>query len=435
MQYPHSDLRAQLQATGIFELHIPFPHVSVRRRVALAGGALLAVAFLSLYLGLILFLSWIVHDYVSGPGPLRWIFSNSPTPVASWAFWLCGCLLILSLLKALVARPGRAAVPHRLNPDSQPLLFAFVHELAARSHMPEPAKIAVDWNVNCCCVFAGGASAIFRPELQLVIGLPVVAGLPLDQFAGVLAHELHHAAQITASKSSRFLSSIHAWFSRVALEQDAFDERILAWLETANGMKRFLLHCIQGLVVPGRAVVRLIMLAETAVSSVFLRGMEREADGCQTWVAGTEGFLSTLREINFLSIAVQRAIVELSRMWREGYLTDNYPRLVVSLRGAYSNVFVQHLQAGMEERRTGMFSIHPCDRDRMAFARTQATAGSLITGVPATTLFADFDELCRQVTLEYYDQDLRVTPEACELVPFQHSAKHQESGSAARSEG
>jgi hypothetical protein len=298
------------------------------------------------------------------------------------------------------------------------LLFAFVHELAAHSHMPEPTTIAVDWNVNCCCVFAGGASAIFRPELQLVIGLPVVAGLRLDQFAGVLAHELHHAAQITASKSSRFLWSIHAWFSRVALEQDAFDERILAWLETANGRKRFLLHCIQGLVVPGRTVVRLIMLAETAVSSVFLREMEREADGCQTRVAGTEGFLSTLREINFLSVAVQRAIVELSRMWRQGYLIDNYPRLVVSLRGAYSNVFVQHLEAGMEEGRTGMFSIHPCDRDRMALARTQATAGSLITGVPATTLFADFDGLCRQVTIEYYDQDLRLTQEACELVSF-----------------
>jgi hypothetical protein len=45
MQYPHSDLHAQLQATGVFELHIPLSHVSLRRRLALAIGALLAVAF------------------------------------------------------------------------------------------------------------------------------------------------------------------------------------------------------------------------------------------------------------------------------------------------------------------------------------------------------------------------------------------------------
>ena len=60
-----------------------------------------------------------------------------------------------------------------------------------------------------------------------------------------------------------------------------------------------------------------------------------------------------------------------------------------------------------------MFRIHPCDRERMAFARTQSAPGSLITGVPATALFADFDALCRQATLEYYDQELRLPGKLC----------------------
>jgi len=45
-----------LQATGVFELHIPLSNLSLRSRLALSIGALLAVAFLSVYLGLILFL-------------------------------------------------------------------------------------------------------------------------------------------------------------------------------------------------------------------------------------------------------------------------------------------------------------------------------------------------------------------------------------------
>jgi len=32
--------------------------------------------------------------------------------------------LILSLVKPLVARPGRVAEPHRLDPEQQPLLFS-----------------------------------------------------------------------------------------------------------------------------------------------------------------------------------------------------------------------------------------------------------------------------------------------------------------------
>lgn len=161
-------------------------------------------------------------------------------------------------------------------------------------------------------------------------------------------------------------------------------------------------------------------LAEGAVSSVFLRRMEREADRCQVRVAGTDAFVSTILEINLLSVAAQRAVVDLSRMWREGRLVDNYPGLITSLRSRYSSGFVQRLLAGLEQGKTGMFSEHPCDKDRMALARAENARGVLTPGLPARELFADYESLCHDVTLEFYDQQLHLEREGCDLVPLQN---------------
>ena len=93
------------------------------------------------------------------------------------------------------------------------------------------------------------------------------------------------------------------------------------------------------------------MWAESAATSVFLRRMELEADCYQVRVAGTEAFVSTVLELNLLALAAQRAVIELSRMWRDGELVDNYPGLIAGLRGGYSNGFIQRILAGLERGR------------------------------------------------------------------------------------
>ncbi len=245
-----------------------------------------------------------------------------------------------------------------------------------------------------------------------------MAGLRLDELGGVLAHELGHAAQTTAMRSSRFIWSVHAWFSRVAFEPDAFDEQLLKWLETAGPATSLALRLVQVLSKLGRGVLRLLMVAEGAASSVILRRMELEADRYQARVAGTGAFISTVLEVNLLAYAAQRAVVELSGMKREGRLVDNYPGLIAALRGRYSKEFVQRLLAGLDEGETGRFSAHPCDKDRIALARAEKSRGVLTAGLPAAALFADYDALCRGVTLEFYDQDLRLNRETSELVPL-----------------
>jgi hypothetical protein len=328
---------------------------------------------------------------------------------------LAGSALILSLVKPLLAPPAHRPQPHSLDCEQQPLLAAFVKELASVIGSPAPSGIAVDCSVNCHCLFSGGPGRILRSDFILVIGLPLVAGLRLNQFAGVLAHELSHVAQVRTLRSSYFIWSVHGWFSRVAFERDRVDEHLFACTAAGQRAVKMFSRLAQLLVLPGRAVLRVLMLLQSLVNSIFLRRLELEADRCQVRVAGTEAFITGVRELNLLEVAVQRALIELSRMKGEGRLVNNYPGLISTIRRRYSEEFVQRLLAGVEERKAGIFALHPCDRDRIAMARAEKKPALIRANWPAAALFSGFAALCRQATLDFYKQELGIDVDVREL--------------------
>lgn len=392
------DVSAQLADTGIRGARLPGISTSVKSRAAFAFGALLATLFALSYAGLIALAGWGAYAAAAGTSPARACLT------------LCGAtLLILPLLKPLIARPEPGREPHALDPGEQPLLFAFVRELAMAAGIPEPSGIAVDCNVNCCCILSGGFTGLFDSQYALVIGLPLVAALRLDQFAGILAHELSHRAYTAALGSSRLIWSINAWFNSRAFEPDEIDERLRARRANAGPVRRIAIGVLEGLVSAGRGVLRLVRIVEQAVTAPFLRNMELQADRWQVSIAGSAAFVSTVSELNLLSVAAQRALVELSRKMREGQIVNDYPNMIASICSGYSADFRGRLLAGLETAKTGIFPAHPCDRDRIRMARAQASAGMVPAGLPATILFRDFRNLCCEVTLEFYRQEFGLT--------------------------
>jgi Zn-dependent protease with chaperone function len=406
-----SDISERLQAMGILGRRIPPMCISARFRLALACGGLLAILFPLAYFGLITLTGWGAYCLAAGHAP-----------VMSCIALVSGGLLILSLLKPLVAKSIPSPKPHALDPEKESLLFAFVREIAAAGGMPAPSRIAVDCNVNCYCAFVGGITGLFRSGFDLILGLPLVASLRLDQFGGVVAHELGHAAQTTNMRSSQSIWGVSAWLSQVSFQRDTIDEALLTWLSTSGQGRRLAVRVAQLLILPGREVLRLLRIAEKAATSAFLRRMELEADRCQVRVAGTAGFISTVLELNLLSVAAQRAVVELSRMRLERQLAADYPGMIASIRRSYSLDFVQNLPAGVEKRGTHVLSAHPGDKDRITLARAEASPGIVTADFPASVLFANFEPLCREVTREFYQQELGLTLEGYELVLAPHSS-------------
>lgn len=391
----------------IAKARIPPIAPGVKLRVMFGLGAMFAVLFPLTYVALILLVAG--ATYLVGVLPLT--HPGVRSPIVSVTVPLVGGLLILSMLKPLVARPAQASEPHYLNREEQPLLFAVVELLASKIGVAPPERIGIDCKVNCYCMFAGGIAGILRSGFVLTIGLPLVAGLHLDQVVGVLTHELAHALQITTIHSSRVIWTVHSWLSRVVFQQDEFDAMLLRRLETAGNIMKPAIRLMQLAVQPARGILWLLLMAEGAVSCTFRRCIEITADRYQIRTSGTESFISAVLEINLLTVAAQRALIELSRIRRTGRLIGNYPGLIARIRAGYPEDFVQRLFAGLAEEKAGFLSAHPPDRDRIALARAERQPGIVRSDLPASVLFAKYETLCREVTVEYYEQELGVATE------------------------
>ena len=143
---------------------------------------------------------------------------------------IIGGVLILFMLKPIFAKPGKARPPRELTAEQEPLLFAFIARLCEAVGAPQPKQIVVNCDVNASAGFRKGfLSIIARQDLVLVIGLPLVAGLTLRQFAGVLAHEFGHFTQGAGMRLGYVIRMINLWFVRVVYERDAWDERSNGW--------------------------------------------------------------------------------------------------------------------------------------------------------------------------------------------------------------
>ena len=63
-------------------------------------------------------------------------------------------------------------------------------------------------------------------DVVLTIGLPLAAGLTIQEFAGVLAHEFGHFAQGAGMKLTYLIRATSAWFAREGLLPEAIDHAL-----------------------------------------------------------------------------------------------------------------------------------------------------------------------------------------------------------------
>ncbi len=108
---------------------------------------------------------------------------------------LLGLVLLFFMLKPLLAPRRREFDGLPVRREEQPLLFAYVDKLSDILHTPRPRQIMLDCNVNASASFRRGIFSVLGNDLTLRLGLPLVSGMSLRDFSGVLAHELGHFSQ------------------------------------------------------------------------------------------------------------------------------------------------------------------------------------------------------------------------------------------------
>jgi Zn-dependent protease with chaperone function len=328
-----------------------------------------------------------------------------------------GVILLFFMVKPLFARRSRAVKLRTLEFGEEPLLFALVSRVAHAVGAPEPKRIDVDCQVNASAGFGSAVGVIFGGDLVLTVGLPLVAGLSMQQLAGVIAHELGHFTQGTAMRLSYVVRSINAWFARIVYERDDWDESLVHGCEQGDQLAIFLylaLFCIW----LTRWVLWLLMVIGHALSCFMLRQMEYDADRYEARLAGTEAFAETARKILLLELATNSAHVLAEASWNKmGRLPDDLNTLILTLSDGIPPRAFRKLEKELEKSKTHFFDTHPAHGERLASVRQENAPGVLHLDGPATQLFKDFPKMSQAVTLDFYREVIGKRVKRDALVP------------------
>ena len=397
-----------------------------------AGLLVVAVAMLLLplvYVALVLLAGYGVWLHATRN---HWIMGTGSAAVAVLGYLgpiVAGSLAVLFMVKPLFAPRPRRPPPRTVTPDEQPLLHAYVEALCASLGAPAPRRIDVDMQVNASASFRRGLGSFLGSDLVLTVGLPLTAGMTLGQWTGVLAHEFGHFTQGAAMRLSYVIGSVNHWFARVVYERDAWDARLERWqAESASGWGMVILAVSKGFIWLSRRILWMLMHVGAAVSAFLSRQMEFNADLHQARVSGSRVFRATHMRLPLLSVAWNQTTAYLGEMWRERRLVDDVVELfmVEVDRLTAAPEVTEQIEDAVGQEETGTFDTHPATSDRIRAVEEGSHPPRMDDERPAASLIRDFDALCREVTLGFYEGTLGEPVEARALVTTSEAVVEQE---------
>ncbi|MCH9653579.1 MAG: M48 family metalloprotease [Planctomycetes bacterium] len=313
-----------------------------------------------------------------------------------------GVILVIFMLKPLFSRPSQSSSWRSLKREKEPLLFTFVDRVCEAVGAPPPVQINLDIQVNASASFRRGWLSMFGNDLVLTIGMPLVAGMSLRQFTGVLAHEFGHFSQGAGMRLSFIIRSINLWFLRVVYERDDWDERLEHLSESLDLRISWILYLARFFVWLTRKILWVLMMTGHLVSGFLMRQMEFDADRYETRLAGSRCFASTSRRLMLLSVANQGALSDLGQFYAEGRLVDNLPALInINLKKLPESV-IQVVDKAIQQETTGWFDTHPATHERIANAQQEESEGVFRLKAPATILLSNFSREAKYVTRDFY---------------------------------
>jgi len=242
----------------------------------------------------------------------------------------------------------------------------------------------------------------------LTIGLPLVAGLNLRQFAGVLAHEFGHFTQgfecgsLTSSVASTpglLEWSMSATHGTRTLEEWGLRSMIGGYHSSSTS--------------PGwrsgfRLLLAMLMYLGHGIGCFMLRQMEYDADSYEIKLAGSAAFEDTMRRFHVLGHLLGPSYKNIRTSWNlNSHLPDNFPPPTLSATRTSSQPQRRnHLENTMGLTPAGLLDTHPSNGDLIDRAREANEPGQFQLDAPTAALFSNFGVVSKQVTLLHYADDL-----------------------------
>jgi len=377
--------------------------VSLLYKLGLGAVALIMVLLPIIYVGIIVLVAWGVYEHALHP---RYQLGGGTVALLGYlAPIIVGGVLVFFMIKPLFARRPKDYEPPGVLPAEEPELFRLIYAVCDTVQAPRPARVLVDFQVNAFAGFRRGLPDLLRRRLTLSIGLPLVAGLSVRQFGGVLAHEFGHFSQGAAMRLTFIVRSVNAWFARVVYERDAWDNRLRSSAQRSDFRFGIILHLARAMVWVTRRILWLFMNVGHAVSCFMMRQMEFDADRFESQVVRSETFAETTRHFQLLNAAWQQTIAQQTEAYATNRLVNDLPRLSAMAAKRLATKAVQANRAVLPTAKAGWFDTHPSDHDRIQASKALGAVGMLHGDGDATKLFRDFRATAQALTKHYYEEE------------------------------
>jgi Zn-dependent protease with chaperone function len=374
----------------------------------------------AIYLAMVGGLGWFIYAQMTTESPPEHHSRSGDDSDAYYFFLLiAGAITLFFMIKPFFGRRPKQAPPLEITRAEQPGIFALIDEICALVRSPRPQHVFVDMQINASASFSRAFGSLFRRDLTLTIGLPLVAGLNVQELGGVLAHEFGHFAQGAGMRLTYVIRSINAWFARIVYQRDTFDDLLREASKRLNIRIGILFYAARLMVWLTRKILWVFMWVGHALSCFMLRQMEFDADYYETAVAGSASFARTANALQLLGAGWRSALNTQQESYTAGRLVEDMPRLVALEAGRLPLEVRDAITQETAESKTGWFDTHPSDADRVRAAEKAGSAGVLGGEGPATTLFADFSAVARHATADYYRCECKIDLAKVQLLPFE----------------
>jgi Zn-dependent protease with chaperone function len=317
--------------------------------------------------------------------------------------------MIVFMIKPLFAGRPRHAQPLALHPAVDQRLFTLVTQICQRVGAPFPARIDVCCELTASASFRCGVLSFLGNDLVLTLGMPLVAGLTVEQLTVVLAHELGHFSQGFGMRLTYLIRTINTWLIRVAYQRDDWDYALEEWAQRADPRFRIIIVVAQLGVWFSRWILKGLVHLGHFIGCFMMREMEYHADLFGIRIGGSNAFESMIKRLHVLEYVLAKTAKDIRPAWNiNKTLPENLPTLVAFQESRIPGPVKVQLEDTAGIGTTHWFHSHPSSGDRIRRSRMAADPGMFRLSGPASSLFANFEVLSKQVTSLYYSEDLGI---------------------------
>jgi len=332
---------------------------------------------------------------------------------------IAGLLFIAALVKPFFARPGTKRISYLLSRKKESAFYAFVEKLCRTTGTKIPKSIEVDCSTLVSATYTRGLISFLEDDLTLTIGLPTASEMTISEFTSLLIHELARFTQKTELRLSSLMSMMNQWFSRSVYEQDEIDEKLAAMSLTTSSMAvQIPLAGVKFFIWISRKILTLFMLAGKMISGYFERRIESNADLRSVTVAGFESFKSSLKKLHVLTASSGEAysLLKSQNNPNDNSLPDNFISLIASIIQQDSSGEELPLKKNGAKEKSTATALTPSEQKRIDSVKTVASKELYQSDKPASTLFANFEELSKTASIRMYREILRLRFEKEDLI-------------------